>query len=69
MESAELDQVAIDIAGADGKSVLRTTGSVVKFDGFLKLYQEDRDEPSEDDDSEPPPARPQDQRCGRRAAR
>ncbi len=51
MESAELDQVAIDIAAADGKSVLRTTGSVVKFAGFLTLYQEDRDDPMEDDDS------------------
>ena len=35
MESAELDQVAIDIASADGKTMLRTTGSVVKFAGFL----------------------------------
>jgi DNA topoisomerase-1 len=51
MESAELDQVAIDVASADGKTVLRTTGSVVKFAGFLTLYQEDRDEPLEDDDS------------------
>ncbi len=58
MESAELDQVAVDIATADGKAVLRATGSVVKFDGFLKLYQEDRDDPAEDDDeNEPPPAR------------
>ncbi|MGH6894869.1 MAG: DNA topoisomerase, partial [Dongiaceae bacterium] len=51
MESAELDQVAIDIAAANGKSVLRTTGSVIKFAGFLTLYQEDRDDPTEDDDS------------------
>jgi DNA topoisomerase-1 len=42
MESAVLDQVSVDIAG-DG-SVLRATGSVVTFDGFLKLYQESRDE-------------------------
>lgn len=51
MESAELDQVAIDIASADGKQVLRTTGSIITFDGFLTLYQEDRDDPVEDDDS------------------
>ena len=51
MESAELDQVAIDIASADRKQVLRATGSVIKFDGFLTLYQEDRDDPQEDDDS------------------
>ncbi|TXH36188.1 MAG: type I DNA topoisomerase [Rhodospirillaceae bacterium] len=51
MESAELDQVAIDLEAADKRSVLRATGSVVKFDGFLTLYQEDRDDPMEDDDS------------------
>ena len=31
--------------------MLRATGSVVVFDGFLTLYHEDRDEPAEDDDS------------------
>jgi DNA topoisomerase-1 len=51
MESAELDQVAIDVASADGKTIMRTTGSVVKFAGFLTLYQEDRDDPSEEDDT------------------
>lgn len=51
MESAELDQVAIDIASANGQQILRTTGSIVTFDGFLTLYQEDRDDPIEDDDS------------------
>jgi DNA topoisomerase-1 len=51
MESAELDQVAIDIASKDKQQVLRATGSVVKFDGFLTLYQEDRDDPQEEDDS------------------
>ena len=52
MESAELDNVAIDIASVDGKQILRATGSVVTFYGFLTLYSEDRDEPVEDDDSE-----------------
>jgi DNA topoisomerase-1 len=52
MESAELDQVAIDIEAADKRSVLRATGSVIKFDGFLTLYQEDRDDPTEDDESD-----------------
>ena len=51
MESAELDQVAIDIASADGKQIMRTTGSIITFDGFLTLYQEDRDDPVEDDDA------------------
>jgi DNA topoisomerase-1 len=50
MESAVLDQVAIDIASPDAKIILRATGSVIQFDGFLKLYHEDRDDPTEDED-------------------
>jgi DNA topoisomerase-1 len=55
MAAAELDQVAVDIAGAGRRTVLRATGSVVVFEGFLKVYREDRDDaPSgpEDDESE-----------------
>ena len=44
MESARLNQVAVDATGGDGV-VLRATGSVIAFDGFLKLYQEGRDDP------------------------
>jgi DNA topoisomerase I len=44
MESAVLDQVSVDIADASGRLRLHATGSVVVFDGFLKLYQEDRDD-------------------------
>ncbi|MBM3733161.1 MAG: type I DNA topoisomerase [Acidimicrobiia bacterium] len=44
MEAAVLDQVAADIAGADGKTILRATGSTFAFDGFYRLYHEDRDD-------------------------
>ena len=44
MQSATLEQVAIDVAAPDGAVVLRATGSVIKFDGFLRLYQESRDD-------------------------
>jgi DNA topoisomerase I len=44
MEAAVLDQVAADIAAADGSSVLRATGSTVAFDGFYKLYREGLDD-------------------------
>jgi DNA topoisomerase-1 len=50
MESAVLDNVAIDLADESGKTVLRATGSVVRFDGFLTLYREDVDDPSEESD-------------------
>ena len=44
MEAAVMEQVAVDIASPNGATVMRANGSVVKFDGFLKLYQEGHDE-------------------------
>ncbi len=47
MASAELEQTTADIEvpGKDGKTYgLRVTGSVVTFDGFMRLYQEGRDD-------------------------
>lgn len=52
MESALLDQVAVDIASQDRQTTLRATGSVVKFEGFLTLYREDRDDQSDGGDDE-----------------
>ncbi|MEC7537020.1 MAG: DNA topoisomerase, partial [Pseudomonadota bacterium] len=49
MESAIFDQVAADLASSDKKTILRANGSVLKFDGFLKLYQEGRDDKQDDD--------------------
>jgi DNA topoisomerase I len=42
---ALFDQTTIDISA--GRFVFRATGSVLKFDGFLKVYQEGRDEKAE----------------------
>src|SRR5262245_5237644 len=47
MASAELEQttVEIDVSGRDGKAYrFRATGSVVLFDGFMRLYEEGRDD-------------------------
>lgn len=57
MESAVLERTTIDIdASGSGKhAALRATGSVVRFDGFLALYQEGRDD-DEDEDSRRLPA-------------
>jgi DNA topoisomerase-1 len=58
MESAEFDQAAVDVSSADKKTVLRATGSIVLFDGFLKLYFEDTDElTAERDDARLPPVK------------
>ena len=63
MASAELEQTTaeIEVPGRDGKAYgLRANGSVVLFDGFLRLYEEGRDDrvrsgkgddATEDDDS------------------
>ncbi len=51
MESALFDQLIVDIAAHDKQAVLRTSGSVVKFDGFLKLYQEGSDDDNEDEEN------------------
>src|SRR5919112_5467201 len=52
MESAELERTTVDItAKAGGKTLeLRATGQVVKFDGFLRLYQEGKDDEGDDED-------------------
>jgi len=58
MESAELERTTVDIAAKAGARVLelRATGQVVKFDGFLALYQEGRDDDGDDEDSRRLPA-------------
>jgi DNA topoisomerase-1 len=52
MESAEIERTTADLGakGQDGKNYsFRATGSVVKFDGFLKLYQEGLDDEEDED--------------------
>jgi DNA topoisomerase I len=48
MTPAVFDQTTIDIGA--GRFLFRATGSVQKFDGFLKIYQEGRDEKTEEDE-------------------
>src|ERR1041384_6290459 len=57
MESAELERTTVDISAKAGSRALelRATGQVVKFDGFLALYQEGKDD-EEDEDSRRLPA-------------
>jgi DNA topoisomerase-1 len=58
MASAELEQttIEIEVAGSDGKTYgLRTTGTVVKFDGFLTLYEEGKDDTEDEADRRLPP--------------
>jgi len=50
MESVQLERTTIEIEADDAPINLRATGSVIVFDGFLRLYQEGRDEPDEGDE-------------------
>ncbi|MGY6533721.1 MAG: type I DNA topoisomerase [Pararhodobacter sp.] len=49
MEAARLERTTVDTASRDGQVVLRATGQVVLFDGFLKVYEEGRDEDGDED--------------------
>jgi DNA topoisomerase-1 len=49
MESAELERTTVDAISADSKITLRATGTVTLFDGFLTLYQEGKDDESDED--------------------
>jgi DNA topoisomerase I len=52
MENAVYDQLIVDIASSDKQAVLRSSGSVIKFDGFMRLYQEGHDDEKEGDEEE-----------------
>jgi DNA topoisomerase-1 len=57
MESAELERTTAEIAATVGprRLDLRATGQVVKFDGFLTLYQEGKDDDADEDEGRLPP--------------
>jgi DNA topoisomerase I len=58
MQSAELERTSVDIEAKVGARLLelRATGQVIKFDGFLTLYQEGHDEADEDEENKRLPA-------------
>jgi DNA topoisomerase I len=49
MEAASLERTTIEIPSTDNKVVLRATGQVIKFDGFLTLYQEGKDDSDDEE--------------------
>jgi DNA topoisomerase-1 len=50
MSDAILDQMSVDIISLPSYAKARAVGSVIKFDGFLHMYQEGKDEKDEEDD-------------------
>ncbi|MDR2412813.1 MAG: type I DNA topoisomerase [Rickettsiales bacterium] len=59
MTNAEFDSVNVDIQTSDLKSqtvaVFHATGSTRTFDGFMKVYVEDKDDTDDDKESKLPP--------------
>ena len=54
MEGARLERTTVDISSDDGEVVLRATGQVVLFDGFMRVYEEGRDDVVDEDDKRLP---------------
>ncbi len=44
MEAARMERTVVEVASQDGQVGLRANGQVVLFDGFLKVYEEGRDD-------------------------
>ncbi|MEM6390988.1 MAG: type I DNA topoisomerase, partial [Pseudomonadota bacterium] len=44
MEAARLERTVVEIRSDDGHVGLRANGQVIQFDGFLKVYEEGRDD-------------------------
>ncbi|MEO6051471.1 MAG: type I DNA topoisomerase [Pyrinomonadaceae bacterium] len=52
MADAELEKTTVKIEISTNKEELTASGEVLKFDGFLKVYQEDRDEDEAEESTE-----------------
>jgi DNA topoisomerase-1 len=50
MASARLERTTVELADGTGRAVLRATGQVVLFPGYLALYEEGRDEKADDEE-------------------
>ncbi len=49
MAAARMERTVVDVTSPDGQVGLRANGQVVLFDGFLKVYDEGRDEEEDDE--------------------
>ena len=49
MASARLERTTVELVDGPGRAVLRATGQVVLFPGFMTLYDEGRDDPQDEE--------------------
>ncbi|NBV07409.1 MAG: DNA topoisomerase I, partial [Proteobacteria bacterium] len=54
MADVIFDQVAVDIVSVPYYARARAVGSVIKFDGFYKIYNEDKDDEVDEDETKQP---------------
>jgi DNA topoisomerase-1 len=69
MESARMNQTSVDLSVDGGAATLRASGSVVLFDGFLKLYEEGRDDSGDEESSRRLPRLHEGENCGLKDAK
>ena len=54
MAAARFERTTVDIGSKDGQVMLRANGQVQLFDGFLAVYEEGRDDSTDEDDKKLP---------------
>jgi DNA topoisomerase-1 len=57
MASARLERTTVELTDGAGRAVLRATGQVVLFPGFMTLYDEGRDDVADEEGARMPPLR------------
>jgi DNA topoisomerase-1 len=57
MASARLERTTVELTDGAGRAVLRATGQVVLFPGFIALYDEGRDDPQDEEGARMPALR------------
>ncbi|HEX6073165.1 MAG TPA: type I DNA topoisomerase, partial [Sphingomicrobium sp.] len=57
MASARLERTTVELTDGAGRAVLRASGQVVLFPGFMALYDEGRDDPQDEEGARMPPLR------------
>ena len=57
MASARLERTTVELSDGAGRAVLRASGQVVLFPGFMALYDEGRDDPQDEEGARMPPLR------------
>jgi len=55
MTNAEFDSVAVDILSENKIATFHTVGTTRTFDGFMKIYTEDKDDSDDESDTKLPP--------------